>query len=113
MGDASRMNLTSRFINEFGEDYKNRSPFKAGDKLTVVEIFLGMDDSDGFAPVKTVVLADELGQRYVLCSSHLFDPDYPDLNDITEALLEELSYDAEDEADVRRRVSEVIDNTGG
>lgn len=75
MGDVSRMDRGSRFVDEFNDDVVKNCDLKVGDKLTIKSICLGgVGCGEGIALWAT--LTDERGVDHELrLDGGIFDPD--------------------------------------
>lgn len=101
MGQISRMNRARRFIDEFDKDYRARSSFHPGQKLTVKDVSLAMRENTEEV-IQCLVLEDDKGETHeVEIPDTWFDPDAWSPEETTDQIVVDLGL-TEEEA--RRRV---------
>jgi hypothetical protein len=100
MGSLARMDRSSRFVDEFTEDFAPTCPLQPGQTLTVMSVGLGTG-SVGEEVKLGVHLADEQGRDYELeFADVLFDPGVDD-QDVMRLLCDHLGFS---EAEAIRRL---------
>ncbi len=93
MGDISRSNRADRFIKEFSKDLEAKSEFKVGQKLEVVEVYVGPKENSGYEVVEQMLVRDVKTQKSWTMETDrwmLFDPECWTEDDVVSRLREDL-----------------------
>jgi hypothetical protein len=91
MGSIARMSRSERFIREFEKDFVELRRLRAGSVLTVVNVFLGQEDSSLEQVKLCIQVRDRTGDEFVLEEGEaVFDPENDYGNDLVERVAAEL-----------------------